>query len=41
MLATVSVIATSDLLLLAALGLGVVGIAFALLGWIAPGYGAF
>ena len=40
-LATVSVIAGSELLLLAALCLGGIGIAFTVLGWLAPGYGAF
>jgi hypothetical protein len=40
-LTTVSVIATSELLLVAALGLGGIGLVFALLGWIAPAYGAF
>jgi uncharacterized protein DUF4337 len=40
-LATVSVIATSDLLLLAGMGLGVVGLVLTLLGWLAPAYGSF
>lgn len=40
-LTTVSVIATSDLLLLAALGLGAIGLVLALLGLLAPAYGAF
>ena len=40
-LTTVSVIATSDLLLLAAIGLGAIGVVLALLGLLAPAYGAF
>lgn len=40
-LTTVSVIATSDLLLLTAIGLGAIGVVLALLGLLAPAYGAF
>ncbi len=39
-LTTVSVIATSELLLIAAIGLGGIGLVLALLGWLAPAYGA-
>lgn len=39
-LTTVSVIATSELLLMIAIGLGGIGLVFTLLGWLAPAYGA-
>lgn len=40
-LTTVSVIATSELLLVAAICLGGIGLVLTLLGWLAPAYGAF
>ncbi|TLU72446.1 DUF4337 family protein [Lichenicoccus roseus] len=40
-LATVSVIASSRMLLAASMALGAIGLALTLLGWLAPSYGSF